>query len=263
MTTLARVLAMALNCENKQGRRRAVRRLRLVLSASGAEARASIVVEIDAASQPRRVTMRVELRASARCTLRPATIATRCTSLDEAHMLTAKRGIASSRFSRSRPPGRIRVRHHEPQKRLRRSAAPVLSRLATVRPQAHRHIRTLSRGLQLVQREEKIDGDPRALAMIAPCSDGSMRDALSLTDQVVSLGERQCLRRPVRAVALGPRRRGRLSASIDMFAGRRAGEAFDVWAPVWLMRDVGFRVFLRGLATCSLRAARPIARRPH
>lgn len=36
--------------------------------------------------------------------------------------------------------------------------------------------------------EEKISSEPRALSLIAHAADGSMRDALSLSDQAIALG---------------------------------------------------------------------------
>jgi DNA polymerase-3 subunit gamma/tau len=81
--------------------------------------------------------------------------------------------------------------------------------------------------------------------MIARAADGSMRDALSLTDQVVSLGEGSVSADRVR-VALGLVAEDEYLRVVDMIAGRRAGEAFDV---VRRLADAGvdFGVFLAGL----------------
>jgi DNA polymerase-3 subunit gamma/tau len=97
-----------------------------------------------------------------------------------------------------------------------------------------------------VLREEKIDASPEALAMIARAADGSMRDALSLTDQVVSLGEGGVTADRVRN-ALGLVAEDEYLRVLDVIAGRRAGEAFDV---VQRLADAGvdFAVFLAGLA---------------
>lgn len=82
--------------------------------------------------------------------------------------------------------------------------------------------------------------------MIARAADGSMRDALSLTDQVVSLDEGSVTADRVR-IALGLVAEDEYLRVLDMIAGRRAGEAFDV---VRKLADAGvdFGVFLSGLA---------------
>jgi DNA polymerase-3 subunit gamma/tau len=97
-----------------------------------------------------------------------------------------------------------------------------------------------------VLREEKIDFTPEALAMLARAADGSMRDALSLTDQVISLGEGHVTGERVRT-ALGLVAEDEYLRVLDMIAARRAG---DVFATVRKLADAGvdFGVFLAGLA---------------
>jgi DNA polymerase-3 subunit gamma/tau len=100
--------------------------------------------------------------------------------------------------------------------------------------------------LETVLKEEKIEATREALSMIARAADGSMRDALSLTDQVVSLDEGSVTADRVR-IALGLVAEDEYLRVLDMIAGRRAGEAFDV---VRKLADAGvdFGVFLSGLA---------------
>jgi len=82
--------------------------------------------------------------------------------------------------------------------------------------------------------------------MLARAADGSMRDALSLTDQVVSLGEGSVTAERVRA-ALGLVAEDEYLRIIDIVANRRAG---DVFATVRRLADEGvdFAVFLAGFA---------------
>jgi DNA polymerase-3 subunit gamma/tau len=81
--------------------------------------------------------------------------------------------------------------------------------------------------------------------MIARAADGSMRDALSLTDQVISIGEGGIDADRVRD-ALGLVPEDEYLAIIDIIAGRRAGEVFET---VRKLADGGvdFGVFLSGL----------------
>ena len=81
--------------------------------------------------------------------------------------------------------------------------------------------------------------------MIARAADGSMRDALSLTDQVISIGEGGITAERVRE-ALGLVPEDEYLAVIDMIAERRAGDVFDTVARL-ADGGVDFGVFLSGL----------------
>ncbi len=85
-----------------------------------------------------------------------------------------------------------------------------------------------------------------ALSMIARAADGSMRDALSLTDQVISIGDGAVTAERVRE-ALGLVPEDEFLAIVDIIAGHRAGEVF---AAVNKLADAGvdFGVFLAGFA---------------
>lgn len=52
-------------------------------------------------------------------------------------------------------------------------------------------VETISQQLEHILTQEQITSEPRALAMLAHAADGSMRDALSLTDQAIALGNGQ------------------------------------------------------------------------
>jgi DNA polymerase-3 subunit gamma/tau len=132
----------------------------------------------------------------------------------------------------------------EPQK-IAQSAAPVLSRLQRfdfkrIGPA------DIRQRLERVLREEHVTADPEALAMIARAADGSMRDALSLTDQVLSMGDGAVAPEMVRD-ALGLVPEDEFLALLDLLADRRAG---DVFAFVARLADAGidFGQFLTGFA---------------
>lgn len=54
--------------------------------------------------------------------------------------------------------------------------------------------------LEHVLRQEGVDFEPRALSLVARAAEGSMRDALSLTDQAIALGDGQVQAEPVSAM---------------------------------------------------------------
>jgi DNA polymerase-3 subunit gamma/tau len=165
--------------------------------------------------------------------------------VDEAHMLTREAWNALLKILEEPPPRVVFVfATTEPQK-ISQTAAPVLSRLQRFDLKRIGTSEIVSR-LESVLREEKIDFTPEALAMLARAADGSMRDALSLTDQVISLGEGHVTGERVRT-ALGLVAEDEYLRVLDMIAARRAG---DVFATVRKLAEAGvdFGVFLAGLA---------------
>jgi DNA polymerase-3 subunit gamma/tau len=271
-TTLARVLAMALNCEP---RRAAARQLAELEQGAGEEASAASadqreqlaraasepcgvcsscqriwagsssldVVEIDAASN-RGVDDARELRE--RAMYAPSgDDQYKVYIVDEAHMLTREAWNALLKILEEPPPRVVFVfATTEPQK-IAQAAAPVLSRLQRfdfkrIGPA------DIRQRLERVLRDEGVTADPEALAMIARAADGSMRDALSLTDQVLSMGDGAVAPAMVRD-ALGLVPEDEFLALLDLLAERRAG---DVFAFVARLADAGidFGQFLTGVA---------------
>jgi DNA polymerase-3 subunit gamma/tau len=165
--------------------------------------------------------------------------------VDEAHMLTREAWNALLKILEEPPPRVVFVfATTEPQK-IAQTAAPVLSRLQRFDLKRIGTGEIVSR-LETVIREEGIEFTPDALAMIARAADGSMRDALSLVDQVMALGDGGVTVERVRA-ALGLVAEDEYLRVLDMIAARRAGEVFDT---VKRLADNGvdFGVFLSGLA---------------
>ena len=241
-TTLARVLAMALNCENKGDDGEPCGHCtsceRIWSGSSSLD-----VVEIDAASN-RGVDDARELRE--RAMYAPSgENRYKVYIVDEAHMLTREAWNALLKILEE-PPSRVIFvfATTEPQK-IAQAAAPVLSRLQRfdlkrIGPG------DITRRLATVLDSEGVSVSDDALGLIARTADGSMRDALSLTDQVISIGEGPVTADRVRQ-ALGLVPEEEFLAILDIIAGRRAGEVFGA---VNKLADAGvdYGVFLTGFA---------------
>jgi DNA polymerase-3 subunit gamma/tau len=284
-TTLARVLAMALNCERRIGAAAKLAALRaergvddsrpfepanadeerLVADASEpcgecascrriwSGAASLDVVEIDAASN-RGVDDARELRE--RAMYAPsAEQGFKVYIVDEAHMLTREAWNALLKILEEPPPRVVFVfATTEPQK-IMQAAAPVLSRVQRF------DLKRIGPGeirdrLKHILEAEQVDAEPEALAAIARAADGSMRDALSLTDQVLSMAEGKVTAERVRD-ALGLVAEDEFIAILDLIAERRAA---DVFPAVGRLAEAGvdFGSFLTGLAD-MLRAQLSIA----
>jgi DNA polymerase-3 subunit gamma/tau len=108
--------------------------------------------------------------------------------VDEAHMLTREAWNALLKILEEPPPGVVFVfATTEPQK-IAQTAAPVLSRLQRF---DFRRIgpAPIRERLREVLKIEGIPAEDDAIRLIARHADGGMRDALSLLDQCLSLGE--------------------------------------------------------------------------
>jgi DNA polymerase-3 subunit gamma/tau len=246
-TTLARVLAMALNCENKRPDHEPCGACASCTRIWAGSASLD-VVEIDAASN-RGVDDARDLRE--RAMYAPSgEDRYKVYIIDEAHMLTREAWNALLKILEEPPPRVVFVfATTEPQK-IAQAAAPVLSRvqrfdLKRIGPADVRE------RLAAVLKEEKVGVEPDALGMLARAADGSMRDALSLADQVLSLGSGDITAQRVRD-ALGLVHEDEYVALLDIIAEHRAG---DIFASVGRLADFGidFGLLLSGLAD-TLRA---------
>src|SRR6476659_1145392 len=180
-TTLARVLAMALNCERRGDPALGGEPCGECSSCQRIWAGSSSldVVEIDAASN-RGVDDARELRE--RAMYAPSgDDQYKVYIVDEAHLLTREAWNALLKILEEPPPRVVFVfATTEPQK-IAQSAAPVLSRLQRFDFKRIGPAEIKDR-LIAVLGSESIDAQLPALAMIARAAAGSMRDALSLTD---------------------------------------------------------------------------------
>jgi DNA polymerase-3 subunit gamma/tau len=243
-TTLARVLAMALNCERRAaqtdgepcGECESCRRI-------WAGGTSLDVVEIDAASN-RGVDDARDLRE--RAMYAPSgDDRYKVYIVDEAHMLTREAWNTLLKILEEPPPRVVFVfATTEPQK-IAQAAAPVLSRLQRFDLKRITPAEIRAR-LAEVLAAEGISADPEALAMLARAADGSMRDALSLADQVLALDDRAPLTPERVRETLGLVPEDEYLAVLDLIAEHRAG---DVFATVARLADAGidFAVFLSGL----------------
>ena len=241
-TTLARVLAMALNCENKGDDGEpcgvCVSCQRIWSGSSSLD-----VVEIDAASN-RGVDDARELRE--RAMYAPSgDDRYKVYIVDEAHMLTREAWNALLKILEEPPPRVVFVfATTEPQK-IAQSAAPVLSRLQRF-DLKRIGLSDINRRLSSVLQQEGVKISEDALGIIARAADGSMRDALSLADQVIAIGEGPVTAERVRE-ALGLAPEDEFINMLDVVAEHRAG---DVFPAVNKLADAGidFGVFLSGFA---------------
>jgi DNA polymerase-3 subunit gamma/tau len=239
-TTLARVLAMALNCEQRSesGEPCGVCQscTRIWSGASSLD-----VVEIDAASN-RGVDDARELRE--RAMYAPSGESRwKVYIIDEAHMLTREAWNALLKILEE-PPSRVVFvfATTEPQK-IAQFAAPVLSRLQRFDFKRISGSEIRAR-LASVLASEKVEADPDALAMIGRAADGSMRDALSLTDQVLAFHDGRLTTSAVR-VALGLVAEEEQLAVLDIVAERRAKDVFGAVARL-VDEGVDLGLFLSG-----------------
>jgi DNA polymerase-3 subunit gamma/tau len=251
-TTLARVLAMALNCENKteDGEPCGVCSscTRIWNGSTSLD-----VVEIDAASN-RGVDDARDLRE--RAMYAPSgDNHYKVYIVDEAHMLTREAWNALLKVLEEPPPRVVFVfATTEPQK-IAQAAAPVLSRLQRFDFKRIGPADVRAR-LAAVLATENVEATPDALAMLARAADGSMRDALSLADQTLSLGEGVLTAERVRE-ALGLIAEDEYLAIYDLIAARNAAAIFPAVARL-VDSGVDLGAFLGGLADI-LRAALALA----
>lgn len=241
-TTLARVLAMALNCERRGepelqgepcGQCASCQRIW-----SGS---ASLdVVEIDAASNGGVADAR-ELRE--RAMYAPSgDDRYKVYIIDEAHMLSRDAWNALLKVLEEPPPRVVFVfATTEAQKVL----GTVVSRLQRFDLKRIGPAEIRER-LAAVLTEEGVRYEDDALGMIARAADGGLRDALSLTDQVLSLGETAEVTSERVTVALGLIPDDEYIALLDVILERRAA---DIFALVQRQADAGvdFTLLLAGL----------------
>ena len=221
-TTLARILAMSLNCPHR--------------SKDGepcgscddcghiwAGHTSLDVVEIDAASN-RGVDDARELRE--RAMYAPSDEHRfKVYILDEAHMLTREAWNALLKILEEPPPRVIFVFATTEPRKIQQSASPILSRCQRF---DFRRIgaNDIVKRLQEVLEAEGIGFDPESLRAIARKANGGMRDGLSLLDQVLALSDREVSMDSVVRV-LGVVAEQRYLELFDLIIERRHGAVFD------------------------------------
>lgn len=184
-TTAARILAMALNCPNRDAAGDPCGECESCERIWTGSANLD-VVEIDAASN-RGVDDARDLRERAMYAASQEGHH-KIYIVDEAHMLTREAWNALLKILEEPPPGVVFVFATTEPRKIESTAAPIMSRLQRfdfrrIGPTAIRD------RLRSVLDAEGIAAEDDALTLIARHADGGMRDALSVLDQCLSLGD--------------------------------------------------------------------------
>jgi DNA polymerase-3 subunit gamma/tau len=193
-TTIARILAMALNCRTESARPRTPHSRALPQCvclprdpAATPAGNAVDVIEIDAATN-RGIDEIRDLRDAAR--YRPARDKYKIYILDEAHQITDAAFNACSRPSKSRPTTIFMMATTQPED----IPQTIRSRCQHFSFHAVKFDDIV--GQLAPSPKRKIVADDAALALLAEAGDGSMRDALSIMDQAIA--SRPARKRPRR-----------------------------------------------------------------
>ena len=221
-TTLARVLAMALNCPARDDTGEPCGECEsCALIWSG---RTSLdVVEIDAASH-RGVEDARNLRE--RAMYAPSNEHRfKVYIVDEAHMLTREAWNALLKILEEPPPRVMFIFATTEPQRIQQSASPILSRCQRFDFRRVGVADIVSRLEHVIEREGA-QASAEALRIIARKADGGMRDALSLLDQVLSLTGGEVGSRSVRKV-LGLVEEERYLELFDIILGHRHRDIFS------------------------------------
>ena len=246
-TTLARMLAMSLNCSAREDSGEPCGECESCTRIWGGQTVLD-VVEIDAASN-RGVDDARQLRE--RAMYAPSQEGSyKVYIVDEAHMLTREAWNALLKILEEPPPRVIFVfATTEPQK-IQQTAAPILSRCQRFDFRRIGVADIMARIATVLEREG-LPAPEDALRTIAQKADGGMRDALSLLDQVIALTGGEISQDSVRRV-LGLVDNERYVELLDIWAKGKHGEVFGF---VERLLDEGYDLveFYHGLVD-SLRA---------
>lgn len=221
-TTVARILAMSLNCADRTPEGEPCGRCDNCERIWGGHTSLD-VVEIDAASN-RGVEDARDLRQ--RAMYAPSDEGRfKVYILDEAHMLTREAWNALLKILEEPPPRVIFCFATTEPRRIEQSASPILSRCQRF---DFRRIGAddIVERLQQVLATEGIAFDREALRAIARKANGGMRDGLSLLDQVLALSDEEVSVESVVQV-LGVVAETRYLEVLDIIIGKRHGAVFD------------------------------------
>ena len=231
-TTLARVLAMALNCPDRTESGEPCGQCDSCTRIWGGHT-ALDVVEIDAASN-RGVDDARDLRE--RAMYAPSADGRhKVYIVDEAHMLTREAWNALLKILEEPPPRVIFVFATTEPNKIQQSASPILSRCQRFDFRRIGVSDIVERLTDVLEREG-MRSSPEALRIVARKADGGMRDALSLLDQVLSLTGGEVDTDSVRRV-LGLVEEERY---IDLLDVLREGRHADVFSLVERLVDDGY-----------------------
>ncbi|AXE92257.1 DNA polymerase III subunit gamma/tau [Paraburkholderia terricola] len=242
-TTLSRIFAKALNCETGVtstpcGVCRACREID--------EGRFVDYVEMDAASNRGVDEMAALLE---RAVYAPVDARFKVYMIDEVHMLT-NHAFNAMLKTLEEPPSHVKfiLATTDPQK----IPVTVLSRCLQFNlkqmPAGH-----IVSHLERILGEEKVPYDAQALRLLARAADGSMRDALSLTDQAIAYSANQVNEEAVRGM-LGALDQSYLIRLLDALADGDGAAVLSV-ADEMALRSLSFSTALQDLASLLHRIA--------
>jgi DNA polymerase-3 subunit gamma/tau len=229
-TTVSRILAKSLNCTGADGQGGITAQPCGVCSACRDIDAGRFVdyVELDAASN--RGVEEISLLLD-QAVYKPVLGRFKVYMIDEVHMLT-NHAFNAMLKTLEEPPEYLKfvLATTDPQK----VPPTVLSRCLqfNLRPMAPQ---TVQQHLERVLAAERIDAEPGALRLLARAARGSMRDALSLTDQAVAFGAGTLAEADVRRM-LGAVDRSHAVRLIEALAGARGAELV---AAVDALRELG------------------------
>lgn len=215
-TTLARILAMAVNCERPEDGEPC-------LACSSCEAiregRALDVVEMDAASHTGVDDVRELLEA---VRYPPAQLARKVYIIDEAHMLSKAAFNALLKTLEEPPAHALFVLATTEAEKVPPTVRSRCQRFDLERLPAA----TIRAHLANVFAQEGIEAEEAALALLARAADGSLRDALSLAERMIALEDGRMTRETVQCALglLDPEMAMGISDAILAGEGRRALE---------------------------------------
>ncbi len=216
-TTIARVFAKGLNCEQGPAAR--------PCGECGAcreidEGRHVDLIEVDAASRAR-----VEETRDLLDNVQYAPVRARCKVylIDEVHMFS-RHSFNALLKTLEEPPAHVKflLATTDPQ----RLPVTVLSRCLQFGLR-RLGVEEIAGELSRIAREEEIEADPAALRVLGRAADGSMRDALSLLDQAAAYGAGRIVASDVRAL-VGTVERDRLLTLLEALASSDAAAMIEV-----------------------------------
>lgn len=242
-TTSARLLAKALNCHKAKGPTPTPCRSDALDQCAScreiSESRSIDVQEIDAASNTGVENVREAIIASVG--IAPARDRYKIFIIDEVHMLSASAFNALLKTLEEPPPRVVFImatteKHKVPETILSRCQQFEFRTIATAK---------ILERLKLIAKAEKISIPDDALREIARAGDGSMRDAQSALDQVISFAGDEIKKDDVE-MALGVAGADILSRIMDAVADNKPADAIKIVDDV-VMRGHDLRNFCRDL----------------
>lgn len=216
-TTMARIFARAVNCQNPKGEEPC---LKCEVCKSITEGRSLDIFEIDAASNTGVDNIR-ELRENVK--FPPTQAKYKVYIIDEVHMLSAGAFNALLKTLEEPPAHVIFILatteiHKVPETIISRCQRYDFARLP---------VDNIIKKLSLIAKSEKVEIEKDALEMIAISAEGGMRDAESLLSQVMSLEDKKITAKEVEEI-LGTSQRQSLETLVGQILTKDATEAIQL-----------------------------------